>query len=417
MDVGEVGSQQHAQREHMLRSSIDLQAQLKQSQQKLEALSQQLAATPSDAQVTSTSAATPKALPQAHHAVASGQANSQDAKKADQSSALMEALFGSDEEDSAVQDHEAKVKSQAGKSAKAELLREETKAVPTLSAGTAAVGRQQGTQQTVAKADQGVSHAAAADARRNDSNLRAQHSAGADPGPSQQIQLDPAAPKRSISFSNSLRRRPASFIQQRRDAFDEAADAAVSQALAQRSMATTQAAGLASQPLSQAAEAEQESPASALVTPVITSEKQNHGMNVPQPKQALKTHTNAQTNASVPDQATHMMRGPVTQGPEGLPTGRVQSAGSAMTKRSKGTEAQDALKVITRTSQAEAAPKLRTGSRLAASMAKMAASKRGGNEQQEAVAAAPVEQHEDVQKKSAIPEDVKRALLAKVCIL
>jgi len=40
--MGEIGSDPHAELERLLRSSIDLQTQLRQSHQKLEALSQQL---------------------------------------------------------------------------------------------------------------------------------------------------------------------------------------------------------------------------------------------------------------------------------------------------------------------------------------------------------------------------------------
>ena len=398
----------------MLRSSIDLQTQLKQSQQKLEALSQQLAVTSSDAQVASPSAYAPKAQAEPDHAVASGQANSQNAVRPDQASALMEALFGSDEEGSTAQglDREARVKSQAGTQAKAGQQHEETTAAPAQSAGTAAVG----SQQAVARTSQGVLPVAA-DARHMGAKLGGQPNVGSDSGPGQQM-MDPAAPKRSISFSNSLRRRPASFIQQRRDAFDEAADAAVSHALAQRSMTATQAADLASQPFPEAAEYAQEAPESMSATPVLTSEKQNHGMTGVQPQQALRTHTDAHTGASAPNPATPVRLGPATQGPQGLPSGRVQSASMpdpASTKKHGSEEAQHAPQVVTRASQAEVAPKLRRGSRLAASMAKMAASKQRGTDQQETPAAAPLEQHEDVQKRSAIPEDVKRALLAKVC--
>ena len=231
--------------------------------------------------------------------------------------------------------------------------------------------------------------------------------------------VDPAAPKRSISFSDSMRRRQSSSAVRRRQTFNDAADAAISEALSQRNAATaaTQATELASQSAELVSQSVQDTAVvqpgadvSTHVTPVSVHHQtaQPYVSAIFQPDQAAQ--------ATATDQ---MQRSSSTQA---LPTGRTGSGlGSEVSastgQQGKQEEGQDAPKVITRSSQAEVAPKLKMGSRLAASMAKLAASKNAGNAHHDSAAPAAavtlVPPKADG-KKSTIPEDVKRALLAKV---
>ena len=108
-----------------------------------------------------------------------------------------------------------------------------------------------------------------------------------------------------------------------------------------------------------------------------------------------------------------------TSGTQDLPTGRTQSWGPthpAGAEQGVQEEEQDAPRLITRTSEAEVAPKLKVGSRLAASMAKLAAAKTAGKPQPDVApsAAAVPNPLKEGGKTSTIPDDVKRALLAKV---
>ena len=394
----------------MLRSSIDLQTQLKQSHQKLESLSQQLSSSPADGEeegiafgsvpgpsrgqgsvpgVAKTGNGDAKALPGTGHA---------SPKK---TAALMERLLGSDddEDDSeedvqkAVPAQEASALSVAGQSVS--------------KAGKAADAPVHGvTDKQVTASTKSAGMTTESDRGIGSSQLPAASSSLG------QRVVDPAAPKRSITFNNSIRRRQSSSAKQRRDMFNEAADAAISQALSQRNAvaAATQASDLASESAQDAAVVEPEADVSTHVTPVSISQQPNHVSHATaavQPQQS--------THATAADQ---MQRSSSTQD---LPTGRTQSAqGSANptgVKQSKAEKEQEAPRLITWTVQAEVAPKLKMGSRLAASMAKLATLNKAGNAQADvvapAVAAAPVQPKGDG-KKSAIPEDVKRALLAKV---
>ena len=421
VEVGEAGSEQHAQREHMLRSAIELQTQLKQSQQKLEALTQQLADTPSEAQDTHTSA--DAAMPDTHSINATALKGKPNAAAAIQhTSALMDSLFGSDDDEigtepddsQGAQVQKAKAgKQQAGSAAGVAQQRRQTTAGAAQAAGTAHVAdRRAGTH-----ANQGD----LPNAHLNQSNAsdRAHHSATA--GPSQQL-VDPAAPRRSISFSNSLRRRQASSIQQRRDAFNAAADAAVMQAAAHRSTTGSQAADSASEPSAGAAAAQPEADESRPELPGSSPHKPMHGVKTVFDMHHAPVKLNGVVNsAGMLDKATSVVPSALPGQPsvtQELPGGRVPSAAApASPAKAAGLMAQgseEAPKVITRTGQAEPAPKLKTGSRLAASMAKLAASKRAPSDQPAPAAAAdPVQQSGEGQK-SAIPEDVKKALLAKV---
>ena len=409
VEVGEVGSEQHAQREHMLRSAIELQTQLKQSQQKLEALTQQLADTPSEAQDTHTSA--DAATPATHSVKVATQ----------HTSVLMDLLFGSDDNDVGVEGSGSQVaqvktaptgKQQAGSAAGVAQLRRQTTTGAAQTAGTAHVA-DVADQRAGAPAHQGSLHTVG-NSVGNSSN-RAQHSTTA--GPSQPL-VDPAAPRRTISFSNSLRRRQASSIQQRKDAFNAAADAAVLQAAAQRSAAGSQAAVSASGPSPGAVAAKSEADESMRALPEVSLHRPMHGTSsgIDINQAPVKP-----SSASVPDQEVSVMPSALPRQPsvtQDLPGGRVQSAAAppapARTAGLMPQGCEEVPKVITRTSQAEPAPKLKTGSRLAASMAKLAASKRAPSDQPAPVAAAAMQQIGDGQKKSVIPEDVKRSLLAKV---
>ena len=209
-----------------------------------------------------------------------------------------------------------------------------------------------------------------------------------------------------------MRRRQTSSVIQRREAFNEAADAAISQALSQRAAAAapTQASDLASESAQDAAVAKPEADVSHHVVPGSVPQQASHVGHVPpavQLEQANHVTASDQSQRSSSTQA--------------LPSGRtgsgLQPENPAGIKRDKHEEEQDAPKLVTRTSQAEVAPKLKTGSRLAASMAKLAASKKAGDGQADVAApaavAAPLPPKDDG-KKSAIPEDIKHALLAKV---
>lgn len=417
VEVGEVGTEQHAQRERMLRSAIELQTQLRQSQQKLEALTQQLADIPFEAQDTHTSAdaATPvKAT------VLNGKPDA--AAATQHTSALMDSLFGSDDDVVGAEPSESQVvqvqktpagKQQADSAAGVAQQRRQTTAGAAQAAGKARVAD----HRARTHADQG-SLPNAHLSQANPSYI-ADHTATA--GFSQQL-VDPAAPRRSISFSNSLRRRQASSIQQRKDAFNAAADAAVIQAAAQRSTAGSQAADSGNGQSPGAAAAQPEADESRPGVPGRSPHKPMHGVKAgaDMHKAPVKQEGGAST-ASMPDEATGIVPSAMPRLPsvtQDLPGGIVQSAAAPESPaKAAGPMAQggeEAPKVITRTSQAESAPKLKTDSRLAASMAKLAASKRApSNQPVLAAAATPVQQSGDAQKN--IPDDVKRALLAKVC--
>lgn len=413
--MGEVGSDPHAELERLLRSGIDLQTQLRQSHQKLEALSQQLSTLSANEQGIAADNAPlqpgdapsvpgqPKPIPGAQAAVRK------------QTGALMKGLFGSDEDDS----------DSAGSE------EDSQKALPPQQAAASSVTAAQTDrlQQVVSGAGQPMSEQSGkASTASHSSTDRQAAAAPVSGGPSHRTGLtgnsipsssslgqrlvDPTAPKRSISFSNSVRRHQSSSVIQRREAFNEAADAAISQALSQRAAAAapTQASDLASESAQDAAVVKPEADVSPHVVPVRV------------PQQA--SHVGYVTTAVQLDQANHVTASEQSQrssSTQALPSGRtglgLQSENPAGIMGDKHEKDQDAPKLITRTSQAEVAPKLKTGSRLAASMAKLAASKKAGNAQTEVAApaaAAAVLPAKDDGEKSAIPEDIKRALLAKV---
>lgn len=421
VEVGEGGSEQHAQRERMLRSAIELQTQLKQSQQKLESLTQQLADTPSEAQDTHTSA--DPAMPDTLNVKETILPGKPDA--AAPTSALMDSLFGSDDDDddAKASNSQAQVtkasagKQQAGSAAVAAQQHRQIRADAAQAAGTGLVAgvanRRAGTH-----AKQG--NLATADFIPDNSKDRAQRITSA--GPGQQL-VDPAAPRRSISF-NSLRRHQVSSVQQRKDSFNAAADEAVMQVAAQRSTAGKQAAAVtASGPSLGAAAAKPKADQSRPEAPGSSPHKAMHGTSSGTDIHQTPMKPNGVVStASAPNQEIGHMPSALPRQPsvtQDLSGGRVQSAAApAAPAQTAGLVAQgseDVPKVITRTSQAEPAPKLKTGSRLAASMAKLAASKRAPSDQPApATAAAAMQQSGDVQKNSTIPEDVKRALLAKV---
>ena len=413
--MGEIGSDPHAELERLLCSSIDLQTQLRQSHQKLEALSQQLSTLSASEQGIATDSAPlqpgdapsvpaqPEPIPGTPAAACK------------QTGALMKGLFGSDEDDSDSADDEE----------------DSQDAVPAQQAAAPSVRAAQTDRlQQVASGDgQPVSeHSGKASAASHSSTDRQAAAPPVSSGPSHrtgltgnsipsssslgQRLLDPTAPKRSISFSNSMRRRQTSSVIQRREAFNEAADAAISQALSQRAAAAapTQASDLASESAQDAAVAKPEADVSHHVVPGSVPQQASHVGHVPpavQLEQANHVTASDQSQRSSSTQA--------------LPSGRtgssLQPENPAGIKRDKHEEEQDAPKLITRTSQAEVAPKLKTGSRLAASMAKLVASKKAGDGQADVAApaavAAPLPPKDDG-KKSAIPEDIKHALLAKV---
>ncbi|KAA6425451.1 MAG: UV-stimulated scaffold A protein [Trebouxia sp. A1-2] len=418
VDMGEVGSHPHAELEHLLRSSIDLQTQLRQSHQKLEGLSQQLSTLSASEQGTAADSAPlrpgdapsvsgqPKPIPGTPGAALK------------QTGALLKGLFGSDEDDSDSADHEA----------------DSQKAAPAQQAAASSMTAAQTDrlQQVVSRNGQPASQQSGkASAALHSSTDRQPAAARSSSGPSHkrglpgdsipsssslgQSLVDPTAPKRSISFSDSMRRRQSSSVIQRREAFNEAADAAISQALSQR--AATAAPTKASELASESAQG------AAMVKP--EADVSSHVMAVSVPQQA--SHVGHVTAAAQLDQANHVTASDQSQrssSTQTLPCGRtgsgLRSENPAEIKQDNHEEEQDAPKLITRTSQAEAAPKLKTGSRLAASMAKLAAAKKAGSAQADVAApaavAAPLPPKDDG-KKSVIPEDIKRALLAKAPVV
>lgn len=411
VDMGEIGSDPHAELECLLRSSIDLQTQLRQSHQKLEALSQQLSfreqgiasdsapLQPGDAPSVP---GQPKPIPGTQAAAFK------------QTGALMKGLFGSDEDDSDCPDSE-------GHSQKA-LPPQQT------AASSMTVSQTDRLQQVVSGNSQPVSEqSGTASAALHSSTDRQAAAAPVSSGPSLstlsipssfslgQRLVDPTAPKRRISFSNSMRRCQSSSVIRRREAFNEAADAAISQALSQRAAAAapTQSSDLASESAEDAAVVRPEADVSPHVMPVSVPQQASHVGHV--------------TAAVQFDRANHVTASDQSQrssSTQALPSGRtgsgLQSENPAGIKRDKHEEEQDVPKLITRTSQAEVAPKLKTGSRLAASMAKLAASNKAGSAQADVAAPAAVAAPlppKDNGKKSAIPEDIKRALLAKAPVV
>lgn len=345
-----------------------------------------------------------------------------------QTAALMERLFGSDDdEDSDSTDDKAKLEKPAfaHQAAAAGVRAPQQKQQSSLPASAVV--------QSVSKSGNvpTASHRATdlQGARSGSAHGASQETAASQHLPSSaslgQRLVDPAAPKRSISFSDSMRRRQSSSAVRRRQAFNDAADAAISEALSQRDAAAaasqaielaSQSAELASQSVQDTAVIQPEADVSTHVTPVSVHHKaaQPQVTAIAQPDQAAQATTTDQMQRSSSTQA--------------LPSGRTGSGSGSQVAASRGQqgqqeEGQDAPKVITRSSQAEVAPKLKMGSRLAASMAKLAASKNAGNAHHDSAApaaAVTLLPPKADGKKSTIPEDVKRALLAKVpdlCVL
>ena len=410
VDAGEIGSGAHAELERMLRISIDLQTQLKQSHQKLESLSQQLASLPAGE---SGSAVSDEAKPSGDGALGSGERKSgrRDATPvpgdggADagtictdpkQQSALMERLFGSDDDSNddnedisnmSVQRQEAEAPQASGQLPKEAILVQESAVAR---AGTALRFLTDRDAIPFGGDNQGLG-AESGNKISISRNLTGSSSVG-------QRLVDPTAPKRAISFSNSIRHRQSTSAKRRTEAFNAAADAAINQALAQRAATEdTQASDLASQPVQDAAVVKPEADAATTITLV----------------RQQPSHVGHVTAVVQPEQATDVTVRQ-TSGTQDLPTGRTQSWGP--TEQGVQEEEQDAPRLITRTSEAEVAPKLKVGSRLAASMAKLAAAKKAGKPQPDVApsAAAVPNLLKEGGKTSTIPDDVKRALLAKV---
>ena len=420
VDAGEIGSGAHAELERTLRVSIDLQTQLKQSHQKLESLSQQLASLPAGE---AGSAMSDEVQPSGNGALGSGERKSgpRDARPvpgdggADagtictdpkQQSALMERLFGSDDDSGddnkdnsnvSVQRQEAEAPQASGQLPKEASSVQESAvarvgtaadvplnfltdrdAIPFGGDNQAGLGAESGNKISISR------------------NLTDSSSLG-------QRLVDPTAPKRAISFSNSARHRQSTSAKRRTEAFNAAADAAINQALAQRAATEdTQASDLASQSAQDAAVVKPEADASTTIT-----------LGRQQP-----SHVSHVTAVVQPEQATDVTVRQAS-GTQDLPTGRTQTWGPtdpAGAAQGVQEEEQDAPRLITRTSEAEVAPKLKVGSRLAASMAKLAAAKKAGKPQPDAApsAAAVPNLPKEGGKMSTIPDDVKRALLAKV---
>ena len=245
--MGEVASEARTNLEQRLRSSIDLQNQLKLSHTKLESLSRQLASSPApEAAPAAAAAAITSAPVKSQIEAARAQLGQSQTARVQQSSsaaaevvqakskdtaALMENLFGSDNDDDDMSGSKIRSKSPALPN----------QAEPSLEP-------EKHLQQSTPPTSQLAGTAASTDRKAQLSlGSRPSSSLGTSQNPSRssssgQRLVDPTAPKRSISFSNhAARRRPSSIVKQRRDAFDAAADAAIAEAIAQRAAATSAA--------------------------------------------------------------------------------------------------------------------------------------------------------------------------------
>ena len=487
--------------EQQLRSSIDLQNQLKLSHAKLEALGQQLASLPAQATCQATSQAAPREASQATLAVTDApvQSGSQTAhakgkkpprangvstaktalgaggRSSKATAALMEDLFGSDDEEDGGDSVQGSKMSPARAVASDASASDSHRAQATSRltqgasmgpvASAASTDRQTSAQAVKVDSKQPGSRPGVNENPSASSSLgTAQNpslpssSLGAAQNPSllssssgQRI-VDPAAPRRSISFSSNAarRRQPSSsaIAKHRRDAFDAAADAAITEALAQRAAAATPADSSASvqqaelsQPPADSSIAQssaahnsaaQASDAQASGSQSLASDSSKAAANSAaqvlagdQPGSEAPIKASLSSQNSKPErekQMTGQQHGntatltPLTGSAQ---LGHTSPSSGLPLKVAESEEerlAEEAPIVITRPSQAEKAPKLKLGSRLAASMAKLAATKPAGNVKSEVpspAAAVPVVTQEQ-RKKSAIPDDVKRALLAKV---
>lgn len=232
-DVGTPGSEQHAQRERMLRSSLAMQSQLTACKHRLQSLGQQLADL-SKATAPSVQPANPAAHYSPSRAVSQAQAG------------IMDDLFGSDDDESL----EAEAKPAAAKSS---TLAQSPKAALALSAeaaGCASADNAGATRMHAKGATQDLPSVRKGSLLSSTSVQPVGQGAALSSEQKPRLPMDPAAPKRSISFHNSIRRKQ-SGAKQRAQAFNDAADAAIAEAVATARSRSTQpnASDLASQPV------------------------------------------------------------------------------------------------------------------------------------------------------------------------
>lgn len=267
----------------------------------------------------------------------------------------------------------------------------------------------------------------------------------------QQQALDPAAPKRSISFHNSIRRNP-SAAKKRTQAFNDAADAAIAEAAASARLrvAESNASDLASRPMI----APRASDKSAQLSRAAAFQSSSTTVSNSTPSKEADHHSRLQPQATSAQEAVRQQGGRAPSGnvaqtaeparphPDLAQPPRCASGQSpqramqptnllsqrptpAASKAEPTVPEAESGRTITRDVKAEAAPKLKVGSRLAANMAKLAASRKASSiaaaQPAGSAAVAPsqeaAEQEAQVKeqgKKSTIPEGIRQKLLAQV---
>ena len=306
-DVGTPGSAQHAQRERMLRLGLAMQSHLTASKQRLQRFGQQLAdlnkaTAPSETHVNASSHHSPP------RAVSQAQAG------------LMDDLFGSDDDNSL----EGGAKTVSAKSVPLARSLNSALAQPVASGDNVAVA-----QKHAKSATQDLP------SLRKGSFSSPSQSRALSSEQKQQVPVDPAAPKRSISFNSSIRKKQ-SGAKQRAQAFNDAADAAIAEAAvtARLQAAQTNATDLASQPMDVQHVPVSHSPSAATAshTPLITG-----------PHVTQQNPQHLQHNLDDPCDLTAPVATPVQSGDphdaRGIPGG-VQTAGQS----SLQSEATDLLK-------------------------------------------------------------------------
>lgn len=389
-DVGSPGSEQHAKREQMLRASLAMQTQLKVCRQELQTLNQQLAAQSS------------ASVPLADLGVNARSGLSQTSAVAAGQAVNMVDLFGSDDEVEDTDDPPAVAQPAQGKPGKSA-----RSAVPSTIADNVTALHMPTTHAT--------QHLPSARLGNPSSLMSVPAGSQARGGmlhqQKQQAQaFDPAKAKRSISFNNSIRR-SRQVAKQRSQVFNDAADAAVAEAAATARLKSADA--NATELASQLADAPERNKAPDCIPRPSTQPR----AVAPQLAMPTASAAAATVSAAAPAAAAPV---PTAAAPAPIPSAPARSASATVLAVLKEPET-----TVTRPIHAEVAPKLKMGSRLAANMAKLAASRKATSAAAvpPASTAAPADVADKQQapvkkegKKSAIPEDIKRKLLAKASL-
>lgn len=431
----------------MLRAAITMQTQLTACRQDLHSLSQQLAAQ---------SFVSPLAECETAPAVSANLSLPQSTVKARAPAVNMTDLFGSDEDSqddqpgSAAQPAAVKA-ARSGSSADAVTAPQTGPDIATV------LPVPRGATQHLPSARLGNPPPSASQPTRQTQGSGLMHSQHRQ----QQQQFDPAKPKRTISFNNSLRQnRPAAKQRARAQAFSDAADAAIAEATANARLKNpgTNATELASdvkhaQHVSRNGHMSPAPTVAALDVSSSVRNRQRQHQQVAnsnfQPAQPSTSSDSApahvQQSAGSESEAASVQKKPqkvsnhdvqqsdqpasvrsVTHNMASATAAPAEAAIPSAATAAKSLSQEASETSVTRPVTAEVAPKLKVGSRLAANMAKLAASRKTATAESTppptstAAAAAsvpdakPQAQMQEEGKKNAIPEDIKRKLLAKV---